>query len=366
MSYFKKIMLKMLVITFFITIVAILMEMNHPSIEIAIIVLLSIIGAIATFISIMFDAIFRIPRELKQKHKGIKNNDIYINDSDIKNVFYEQGIKLENKRKEAIKYLIIMCVTFFSLMICNLACIELNSILRSIILFILFFLFVIIWIKYENKKNEYTLYYKENIVNELLKSIDTSIQYNPNGDEDNYERFIDAGFIEPKYNKYIITDTITKNKIDNNFVLNNIKLINKGYKSTHLVDYFVFSYIKTNSVSLIQINVRRNSKKNEVDVDTSNFEKFFISDFENSQNDFKLIDNIKNVIIEFYNKYNIDLNLKIKDNNIYIKFYIGNLLETPFILKKGTDVNTFKSNYCIMKEIIEFCNKLKNVVENED
>ena len=368
MNYYKKIMLKMLLITFFVSLTVILMEINYPSIEIVIIVLFSIIGAIATFISILFDVIFKIPRKIKQKHNGIKDSDKYNDNSDLENILYESKIKLENKRKEAIKYLIIMCVIFLSLMIINLACIELNLRLRITMFFSSVFLFGIIVLKYENKRKNYTFYYKENIVSELLKSIDINIRYDPNGDEDNYKRFINAGFIEPKYNKYTIKDTISKNNTDDFFVLNKIDLIDKGHKAEILVDSFVFSYININSFSPIQLSMRRNSKINEKDIDNTNFERYFITDFNTTFGEFKIIiDNIINIVIEYYNKYKIDFNLKIKDKGIYIKFYINNsILETPFILKKSTDINTLKSNYIIMKGMVELGKQLKNIIEKND
>ena len=167
------------------------------------------------FISIIFEVMFKISNKTKEK-----NNDLNDDISNVENLFYETRFKLEKQRKETILNFTIMTVVFLVLLIVNTACVSFKFLPKFLIFFSSLLLFAIVLMKYNDKRRNYTNYYKETIINDLLKQIDNNLRYSSNGDEVNFQRFINAEYKEPKYTKYIITDTITKSNIDELFVLN--------------------------------------------------------------------------------------------------------------------------------------------------
>lgn len=316
--------------------------------------------SIILFIYIIFDIIFGTSKKIKKRY-----NNINITSNYLDNISSESFFVLERYRKETILYLGTMTIVFFGLVVFYLV-IYSNPFIRIISFIVFICLFSICGIKYENKKNLYTNYYKDTIVKELIQLINCNLDYNPNGDERNFNKFLKAGFIEPNYYKHLITDTITNNNPSDFFAINKIKLFCKHWRGgDELIDKFIFAYKIVNNNIPIEISIRRNSRQNDKVIDNTNFDKYFITEY-NSNYNRVIIDDILNIVIDYYNKYYIDFNLKIKNNIIYIKFYIDDIFETPFIFKKAIDYKTVNGNYIIINGIINFCNGLKNVIEDKD
>ena len=304
--------------------------------------------------------------------KASKKNDARINaiyndtNNELENIevfFNKSKFDLEKKRKAVIYYLIIMIAILIGIGIFSFTFNIFNYLIGPLsIAMIIFFSS-----EYHRKRNIYTKYYKEVVINDLLKYIDTKIEYNPYGDQYDFERFLEAGFAEPDYDFHTVTDKIIKNDIEGTLTLNQIKLIKRIPKSINdIVDFFTFADYKINQDIKLNICISKNRKLNNKPIDEENFDKYFISEYNlDINNGNKLIKDINKLIIEYYNKYAIDLNMKIINNRVYIKFYTEDILETPSVFLKVTNTNTFKTNYSTMKGIIEFCSKLRKIIKED-
>ena len=366
MKIFLKILLKMFVFSILMTIAIILLEIDtnaYVKTRTIVFIILVVISFIL-FISIIVEYIYIIFKETKKRKQNV-NKDF----NNLENVFYEAKYNIENTRKETVYSLIIMIAVFFALAVCNIAFMKINLLLRIILFVLSLLIFVKTAMKYEYKKQIYTKLYKETIISAILKEININLKYTPDGDEDNFKRFLDAGYIEPPYNKHIITDTISLNSKNEFYVINKIKLIMKNSRGRrYLTDIFMFSYNKIDKNIPLTISIKKNNKQTNEPINMNNFKKYFDVEYDNIDFNYKnqLIDNILKNIIEYYNKYSITLNIKIMNNNLFIKFYTGDILETPFLLKNVKDFNTVESNYKMIFGIIEICDKLKKVIEKNE
>ncbi len=330
--------------------------------KIEILVWLYLLFTTIIFFSIMIVVFFKVSKKNDARINAIYNDTINQLDN-IDDFFYESKLDLEKKRKAVIYYLIIMIAIFIGICIFSFTLKKFNYLtlpLSTVMIIIFSF-------EYHKKRDIYTKYYKEVVINDLLKYINANLKYNPCGDQDDFERFLEAGFAEPEYDFYTVTDKIIKNDIEGTLTLNQIKLKKWRPKSINdIVDFFTFADYKIDQDIKLNICISKNRKFDNKPIDDENFDKYFFLEYNlDINNGNKLIKDINRLIIEYYNRYAIDLNMKIINNRIYIKFYTEDILEPPSVFLKVTNNNTLKTNYSTTKGIIEFCSKLRKIIDED-
>lgn len=139
------------------------------------------------------------------------------------------------------------------------------------------------------------------------------------------------------------------------------KIKYEGIFSVSKLNYYV-----DNELRIYNSPYAINSTKNKVEMDSSDFEKYFNVNSSSEILSMQILTHdVMDDLVNFYKEYNIDLEIVIKGNNIYIRFDTGAMFE-PNILKKSTDMNTLWVYYKIIKFITNFTNKTNKLIANLD
>jgi len=63
-------------------------------------------------------------------------------------------------------------------------------------------------------------------------------------------------------------------------------------------------------------------------------------------------------------KYNINYEISIRNDNIFIKFFSGQMFEPP-ILKKSMDKQLLFRYYCVIKFVIDISKEINRILEKK-
>lgn len=262
-----------------------------------------------------------------------------------------------------------------------------RHIASSIIAFsLLFFVILKIGRNYEKSKTyKYKNYFKTKVIRTLLNSLNKTIEYFPT-DGINSSIYNEAEF--EAYSKYTSDDLIHGSLNNNcNFemseVLTEIYCGGRGY---HYYTAFsgLFAKIETPKTFNTRLYLRKAQKPKDVvvkyldkisndisiafskntiknlkiELDSPEFEKYFDVYCTDKIAAMKLLSSdVMQLLIDFQKEMNIDCELTIKSNFIYIRFMSGKLFE-PAISQCTLDKDTFYKCYRILDFLFRLSNKL--------
>ena len=222
-------------------------------------------------------------------------------------------------------------------------------------------------------KRYYIKFYKENIISTLITKINDSYVYenrctNVNELEKYYANanFIKHGKIgRYKAEDYIYGKTKEKSRIH----------IADVYAQTVYADGILikmdrfngmFTYIQTTNNIDGEVRISKNKKHkrisekyNKIEIEGHDFEKYFDVKSEDRILAIRLITpEFIEALSEFYKYYEINFDIVIRDDCIYIRFYTGDLFE-PLVWKKSMDLSIFYFYYK-MFELVEKITRATN------
>lgn len=262
-----------------------------------------------------------------------------------------------------------------------------HSIVSIIILFLLLF-FVIPKIvpNYEKSKTyKYENYFKTKIIRTLLNSLNKTIEYFPTdginssiyneAEFEAYSKYTSDDLIHGslnnncnfemsevlteiytgvKYNPYSIAFSGLFAKIETPKTFNTRLYLRKAQKPIDVVIKFL-DKISTD----ISIAFSKNTIKNlKIDLDSPEFERYFDVYCTDKIAAMKLLSSdVMQLLIDFQKEMNIDCELTIKSNFIYIRFMSGELFE-PAVSQCALDKDTFYKYYRILDFLFRLSNKL--------
>lgn len=285
----------------------------------------------------------------------------------------------ERKRK---KFLIIISVITFFLLSIGTIIFSTDKHNETLEVFGIFFMNMtwispmIIALTKRNNLKEYYKLYKEKIIKNLIKSFCSSLQYYPN-DGINYEDFkkINYEHFNNFYSSNLIkgmymNDEITISKVITQYSYHDYSGSGNGYGNYETFDG-LFAKVRLPQETNIELYIKRKktlSKKlfniflgdiNQVaksnaeeDFLKNNYNKIEITELNNIFNIYssnpELIKNIldskmNEILIDIYNKEKFEIS--IKDNCIYMKFWIAGLFSNPPIEKETYDKEIIYKNY---------------------
>lgn len=222
--------------------------------------------------------------------------------------------------------------------------------------------------------NEYDELYKEKIMKNLIKSFCSSLQYYPNGcisyedfkqiNSEHFNEFYSSNVIKGMY----LDDEITISKVITQYSYYSSSTSNYGNYETF---DGLFAKVKLPQKTNIELYIKRKKtlikklfnvflgdinqveKSNEVeDFLKNNYNKIEIPELDNIFNIYSSnAESIKNMFDSSMNKILIDIynmeefEISIKDNYIYIKFWISGLFSNPPIEKETYDKEIIYKNY---------------------
>lgn len=316
--------------------------------------------------------------ELKYK-KNIKIDEI---SEDFKNLYkkiYQENIfKLEKIRKKVSSSIILRNVSLYLFFLINwiLQIIEFKIKNKEFLIIVFccevsILIFVISSIIVKKEKDIYINEYKK-IIPKFIKIINPKLQYLNSTDllEREYK---DAEFDSLKYNKYyeddyIIGDISPEIKAEIANVL--IRYEVGDNKETRFSGMFACCSSKTDFLkNIIKIKVNnyaKEEKNKKVQMDSTDFEKYFDVYCEDKILAMRILTaDIMELMVEFYNKYNLFFEIVYKNNKIYLRFFTGKMFE-PEIWKNSLNLKTIYEYHETVKFIIKVTEMSNKIVREID
>lgn len=366
---FRCILLGLALIGVIFIIIKIAMSKIIPApIQIIIIIVLTFISIIAGIELISSPTLkIKLP---KNRLKRIRKEDKTKEFLEICNNLINKYIRsLEIYRKQATKCLKILLILLIIELILTITIVKFFEI-DSKILIILFIIpsLILVW-SFEKRKRKYNEEYRKNIIKELVKAINNNMNYDYDGNGEICDKYSEANFTDEEFNMFESTDYIY-GKIENNIEMQLAKLstlnCNQSGEIINKVDTFIFAYNKINFISPCEVRIRKNSiikHINSVDMDDEEFEKYFDVYTSSHITAMQILTHdVMEEILYFYQKYGIDFEILIKEDNIYIKFNTGDVFK-PSILKRVIDNDLLWIYYNILIFTISLCYRINKSLE---
>lgn len=242
-----------------------------------------------------------------------------------------------------------------------------------------------IYIKKDNKekkessiKKYYDYYYKK-IVREFLNQFEEKIDHSPNEKIESYI-YNEAEF--EKFDNYY-SNNLMKIKLKNDF---NIDICNvfTEYKTTdnegdivyRTLFRGVFTIIETpkpfNEVLYLKKDKKYKNKNiipkiDKIQLDSAEFENYFDVYSSNKILAMQLLtSDIMEFLKEFQDSTNIDFELTLKNNRIFIRFFTDIIFDLPDLTQNALDKEKFKRYYKILNFTIQFTYKITNLLNNTE
>ena len=228
-------------------------------------------------------------------------------------------------------------------------------------------------------EKSYKITYKKEIIEEFIKLVSAEIEYKTSSfDTDvivgNYKR---ANFDSKIFNKFDIDDYIVGKLEDNVYVeISDLNIqkkeiyYHKGRRKETIIEIFkgIFSKTECDKDIGTYIKISKNKLKvfeqyNRVEMDSQEFEKYFDIYSENKILTMQLLtSDVMATLIDFYNKYNIDYEIVIRNNKIYMRFFTGAMFE-PKIFGNSMDKELLLKYYCILKFIVDVTKEVNKALK---
>lgn len=275
--------------------------------------------------------------------------------------------KLEKLKKQTICFAIVSLAFFI-------AFIFIPNAIVKIISFMISLSFFIVYIMYTKK---YKTEYKNQIVHQFVKSFNNKLDYSSTtSDSIIKENFRRANFTIEPYNRFYSDDYIKGYLDDNTFIRMadiNVERVVESGKNSYTVPVFQGIFAFTASIKNINtyIKISKNSftlfhSKNSIEMDSSEFEKYFDVNSENELLTMRLLTHdVMNTLVEFYKKYNLPFEIVLRDNIIYLRFFTGPMFE-PKIFGKSLDKDLIFTHYCILNFVMDVSKSINKVLQEID
>ena len=251
------------------------------------------------------------------------------------------------------------------------------------------FIAIMVYTRPKKKKSkilQYKYEFKSKVVKALLDSFNENIEYSPyNGISPT--TYIDAEF--EKYDRYTSED-LMQGKLKNNCNFSMAEVLTEyekrdGEGNTHYHTLFcgIISKVEIPKPFKARLYLRKDRKdKNllnkafreklpfdnlKVDLDSQEFEKMFDVYCSDKIIAMQLLTaDIMQLLINFKEEMNIEYELTIKNNCIYIRFMSGQMFEATQIAKFSLDKATLYKYYRMLDFIFSLTNKLINLIKDTE
>lgn len=288
-------------------------------------------------------------------------------------LYTEKNEKLENLRKQKVNRVLLLIVAMVILVAITL---KVMSPIMMPIIFFIFAISIIIYVRIDMKSN-YTRTFKKEIIEPFVKECDTNLNFNPNRGisskiyreaefeyyDDYYSEDLIEGILDEKYAVRMAEVKTEEESTDDD-----------GHRTRSTVFYGIFGQVECakNLPGVIKIRSDKGflgklfQSKTKIEMDSSEFEKHFDVFGNNPIIVMQILTaDIMEMLIEFKEKYKIKYELTIKDGMIYIRFHTGGVFE-PKLFDKSLDYDTLKRYYDIMDFIFSVSRRVNKAIEETE
>lgn len=237
---------------------------------------------------------------------------------------------------------------------------------------IIFIALIFINSKYISKYKET---YKSEIIANFIKLINNKLVYKSNSQEllsmeDDYKK---ASFDNKVFNRFYPDDYI-EGILNNEFFVKmsdlHIQHHVKSGKHSHTYEIFQGIFVQTECnkdigtyIKISKNQLKMFGQRDRVEMDSQEFEKYFDIYSENKILTMQLLtSDVMATLIDFYNKYNIDYEIVIRNNKIYMRFFTGAMFE-PKVFGNSMDKELLLRYYCILKFIVDVTKEVNKALK---
>ena len=246
---------------------------------------------------------------------------------------------------------------------------------------VMFFAGIVIFVIstiFSKKYKKYAIAFKQVVIEKLIKNFYSNVEYFPN--KAMPERIYGEGKYE-YYNRYYSDDyieTMINNKY--NISMAEVKTVEEtterdsdGNTRTKRVTKFhgIFAKIVIDKSINSELRIKQNGSysfsKNRLEMDSSEFEKYFDVSATNKIIGMQLLTaDVMEELIDFINKTNIKYDIIINNNNIYLRFHCGAMFE-PQSLKKGIiDKKQIEKYFYMLNFTYNLSDKIINLIDETE
>lgn len=126
---------------------------------------------------------------------------------------------------------------------------------------------------------------------------------------------------------------------------------------------FTTSNVDIGTYILISKNKIKTITKNLIEMDDTNFEKYFDVYSPNRNLAMQLLtSDIMESLINFYTEYNLDFEIIIRNNTVYLRFFTGPMFEP--ISENPIDKQLLFTYFCILEFILDVTKKINSTLNN--
>lgn len=305
-------------------------------------------------------------------------NDIKLNEK-LK-ISWEQARKEQQKINKIVILISVIVTTILLIVIIKIIGFNIISIIPTI--FIVFFVNLVIYISsvpFRKQTEKHKNVFKKVVIEKLIENFYDNLEYFPS--KEMPKRIYNEPEYREYYNEYFSDDYIEakiNNKYDIQMAEVNTKQVETqidkdGNKTTTTTDIFHGIFVKIvidksiNSELRIQQNGKYHFGKNKLEMDSSEFEKYFDVSVTNKIIGMQLLTaDVMEELINFENKTNMKYDIVISNNNIYLRFHSGIMFE-PQTLKEGIiDKNDLQKYFYMLNFTYNLSDKIiKLIYETE-
>ena len=255
---------------------------------------------------------------------------------------------------------------------------ESKEIIMLVILFIITLFtcifpifFAVLLIMYISKKNKNkNQFFKQNVMAKMVKYYNDSFEYNANMGIGSAEY---NQIWKEYYDRYYTEDDI-KGILANNysFEMSNVttqvvSTDSEGRESVSNIFSGVFARIDLPMDFMSELYICEKSRdikdQEKIKMDSSEFEKHVNVYGQNKMTAFQLLTlDIMQMLIDYEKQSKIEFEMCIKNDKLYIRFFIGDIFELG-MAEDVTNHDVIQKHYYILHFIVKFSEKLSNIIK---
>lgn len=224
------------------------------------------------------------------------------------------------------------------------------------------------------EQDKYNQEYKKTVINKIMSNFYDNLEYFPQKEMPEYL------YEEPHYHEYYDiyeSEDYLEGQINNKYNIQMAEVLTKEEKeyedsngetqTTEITKFHgLFAKIIMDKSIESEIKILQNGKifkKNRVEMDSSEFEKYFDVQASNQIIGMQLLTaDVMGELVDFQNKTNIEYDIVIKNNNLYLRFHCEDMFEVDNLRKGPLNRETLKKYFDVLDFTYNLSNKLVNTV----
>lgn len=248
------------------------------------------------------------------------------------------------------------------------------------ILFINMMIFIIAFVAFSGEKQKnYNNVFKEIIIKKLIQNFYNNVEYFPN--KEMPERIYDEPKYNENYNRYYSDDYIEA-KINNKYDISMAEVETQEVETTRDKDgnthtttttkfHGIFAKIVIDKSIKSELKIEQNGSflfsKKRLEMDSSEFEKYFDVSATNKIIGMQLLTaDIMEELIDFVNKTNMEYDIAINNNNIYLRFHCGTMFESGKLKKGAIDKENVQKYFYMLNFIYNLSDKIIKLIHETE